>query len=69
VLDGPVTIAAAKEAFFAKLADQGLSDATRYNRKILWDQVVAFAEKSGLTLLEELDATAIDGSMRTWATG
>src|SRR5580704_9075782 len=63
---GPMTITAAKEAFFVNLTVRNLSAATKYKHKILWRQFLEFAKNLKLELVIDLDATAIDRFMKSW---
>lgn len=65
-VDGPMTITAGKEAFFVNLDVRNLSDGTKYKHKMLWRQCLAFAKKSGLEFVCDLDATAIDLFVKSW---
>jgi site-specific recombinase XerD len=66
VAAGPMTITAAKEAFFTNLTVRNLSAATKYKHEILWRQFLEFAKNVGWELVIDLDATAIDRFMKSW---
>jgi len=62
----PMTIADAKEAFFANLTARNLSAATKYKHEILWRQCLEFAKREGLERVADLDATMIDRFASRW---
>src|ERR1700730_8464850 len=63
---GPMTIADAKEAFFANLTVRNLSAATKYKHEILWRRCLEFSKKEELELVADLNATMIDRFVSTW---
>jgi len=63
---GPMTITDAKEAFFVNLTVRNLAKATVYKHEILWRQCLAFAEKSRLEFVADLNPTMIDRFVKTW---
>jgi integrase len=73
-VQAPITIAEAKDAFFASLDVTNLSGETKRKHETLWRQVVAFAAgvpdadppAPKLTLVADMDAAAVARFIKTW---